>query len=111
MLVDSESLVTASQVSEQTIVNSEEFFTCPTGQQAQRQEEEPDNEDTGYYFFFSIFCLQNITVGQKIKKSPDQINQFVQLAKKPISPWHFQNPRIIPSSKMDFFRTENFIKC
>ena len=46
MLVDSESLVTASQVSEQTIVNSEEFFTCPPGQQAQRQEEQPGDDNS-----------------------------------------------------------------
>ena len=36
ILVDSQSLVTASQTSEQTLVNVEEFFTCPTDQQQQK---------------------------------------------------------------------------
>ena len=36
MLVDSQSLVTASQTSEQTALNVEEFFTCPTDQQRQQ---------------------------------------------------------------------------
>ena len=45
VLVDLQSSVTASQIPEQTIVNLEECFTCPTDQQAQRQEQQQPGDD------------------------------------------------------------------